>query len=200
MVRCTTILTASLALLLAACTAPTVSSDDPTSRILLAGDGSPDGPDETPEPDGDDCTLTQGYWKNHESDWPVTSLDLGGVTYDQAELLTFLGNGEDASLILAQQFIAALLNVANGAVPAADVSDALADADDWMADYADADGRLAYGVAPSSAEGQIAVALSEVLDEFNNGLYDTPHCDDVDTGETDPDNPDPDNPDDGSYD
>jgi len=35
-----------------------------------------------------DCTLTQGYWKNHPDAWPVTSLELGSRTYSKAEALS----------------------------------------------------------------------------------------------------------------
>ena len=56
----------------------------------------------------DDCTLTQGYWKNHASAWPVSSLTLGSVSYDQDELIAILktpvkGNG---LVKLAHQLIA----------------------------------------------------------------------------------------------
>ena len=53
--------------------------------------------------------------------WPVNSLMLGSQTYSKAELLTILrtrvgaGPKADASLILADQLIAAKLNIANGA-------------------------------------------------------------------------------------
>src|SRR5579859_6044248 len=81
------------------------------------------------------CTFTQGYWKNHPSAWPVTSLTIGGVSYTEAQLLTIFGDapGGDASLILAHQLIAALLNVDNGAVPSATVQQAINDAQAWMA-------------------------------------------------------------------
>src|SRR5690606_41857958 len=32
------------------------------------------------------CTLTQGFWKNHEKDWPVDGLNIGGTDYTAAEL------------------------------------------------------------------------------------------------------------------
>src|SRR5678810_970304 len=46
----------------------------------------------------DDCTLTQGYWKNHPDAWPVSSLKLGTHTYTKDELIAILktpvmGNG-----------------------------------------------------------------------------------------------------------
>src|SRR5262249_48664036 len=60
--------------------------------------------------------LSQGYWNNHPSAWPVTSLTLGGYTYSKAELLTILNTQtiSDARIILAKQLIAAELNVDNG--------------------------------------------------------------------------------------
>src|SRR6266498_1164478 len=35
---------------------------------------------------GSSCTYTQGYWRTHPDAWPVTSLTLGTVTYQAAEL------------------------------------------------------------------------------------------------------------------
>jgi hypothetical protein len=62
------------------------------------------------------CPLGQGFWKNHTGAWPVTSLTLGRQTYTQAELLALFDTPPrgDASVILAQQLIAAKLNIANG--------------------------------------------------------------------------------------
>jgi hypothetical protein len=120
------------------------------------------------------CTLTQGYWKNHPSAWPVNQLTLGGVTYSEDELITILQtppSGGDASLILAHQLIAALLNVQKGAgVPPA-VQSAIDAAQAWLASHKDADGRLPYGVHDDAA-----TSLADTLDRFNNGLAGPPHC------------------------
>ena len=69
------------------------------------------------------CPLGQGNWKNNPAAWPASALPmtLGSQTYTQTELLTILmtpigkGTKADASLILADQLIAAKLNIANGA-------------------------------------------------------------------------------------
>src|SRR5439155_20993864 len=60
----------------------------------------------------DTCVLSQGYWSQHASAWPVTVLTLGNPanpahTYSKSELLKILGLASkgDASLILAQQEI-----------------------------------------------------------------------------------------------
>src|SRR5215212_2631059 len=66
----------------------------------------------------DRCPLSQGYWRTHPAAWPVTTLVLGNSanaahTYSQRELLAiFDANAKkDASLILADQLIAAKLNI-----------------------------------------------------------------------------------------
>ncbi|WP_148314448.1 hypothetical protein [Sorangium cellulosum] len=132
-----------------------------------------------PTSEGDGCTLTQGYWKNHEESWPVSSLTIGGETYSQAELLEIFRTPPkgDASLILGHQLIAALLNTASGASDAA-LDGALADVEAWMAANKDTDdGRLPYGVKRGGAADE-AVSLSGTLADFNEGGIGPGHCDD----------------------
>jgi hypothetical protein len=127
---------------------------------------------------GGPCTLTQGYWKNHPDAWPVTSLTIGGVVYSQDDLLAIfaMDPGGDASLILAHQLIAALLNQAAAVNPPAAVTQALGDAQAWMSANKDADGRLPYGTSPGSAAANDATALSSTLDSFNSGMAGVAHC------------------------
>src|SRR5262249_62219106 len=58
------------------------------------------------------CPQGQGFWKNHSSAWPVSTLTLGSQTYTQAELLTILQTptGGEASPLLADQPIPAKIN------------------------------------------------------------------------------------------
>ncbi len=127
-------------------------------------------------PTSSGCTYTQGYWKNHRSAWPTSSLDLGGVTYDQTELIRLLKTAPrgDESLILAHQLIAAKLNV-GGPASDPDVGALIAAADAWLADNADADGRLPFG--GGSATRSTAILLASQLDAFNNGVTGPGHCD-----------------------
>lgn len=118
------------------------------------------------------CPLTQGYWANHPESWPTTSLMLGVQSYTQAELLALMpGGGTDASTILAVQLIAAKLNIAAGADPAA-IGAALLTADSLLGQFV---GKLPYNVAPTSAQGEAMVNVAGLLDSFNNGLL-TPGC------------------------
>jgi len=104
-------------------------------------------------------------------------LALGSQTYTQAELLKILttpvrsGTGADASLILADQLIAAKLNVANGSDPTP-VAGIIVDADALLARFA---GKLPYGVKPTSSTGRAMVKDASTLDSYNNDTL-TPTC------------------------
>jgi len=117
-----------------------------------------------------DCTFTQGYWKNHPEAWPVTTLTLGTVSYTQAELLSILGqpSGGNGLVILAHQLIAAKLNVAQGATPPCC---------GWIAT---SDGLIGPQVVPPVGAGYLPPATvnaaANALDDYNNGRTGPGHC------------------------
>jgi hypothetical protein len=122
---------------------------------------------------GSSCTYSQGYWRNHANAWPVTSLTLGTVTYQAAELMAILddparGNG---LVILVHQLIATKLNIANGAEPSA-AQQAITDADNMI-------GAL---VVPPIGNGYLPPVqtgdLTETLTEYNEGTIGPGHCND----------------------
>ncbi len=117
---------------------------------------------QTPE-----CPKTQGYWQANPEAWPVSSLTLGAETYAKNELLGLLASPArgDASVVLAQQMIAARLNIANGVDPTP-VGAILEHADALFASF---NGKLPYGVKSSTVVGQAMVADAVLLDQFNNG-------------------------------
>ncbi len=125
------------------------------------------------------CVYTQGYWKTHPNAWCVGALVIGGKQYKKDELLKVLWTPPrrgNAVLILAHQLTAALLNIeCNGVTPPDDVADAIASAHSLLSGR---DITTAY-VAARSPDGQRMVAAAEVLDAFNNGMYEgIPHCED----------------------
>lgn len=111
--------------------------------------------------------LTQGFWKNHASAWKVTSLTLGSTNYTQAQLLAILETppSGDASLILAQQLIAAKLNIAVIGTDPTKVAATIKDADTLLGA-----GPIPEGVEVSSTIGQQMVNDASILDSLNNGL------------------------------
>lgn len=118
------------------------------------------------------CTLTQGYWKNHNRfergnrsvAWPIDERTaLCGRTW--LDILRTPTRG-DAWMILAHQWIAAELNVANGASTTREVRDALA-----------AGQTLLAACRVAEADRALAIGASEVLDAYNNGDLGPGHCD-----------------------
>ena len=105
---------------------------------------------------------TPGFWKNHPSAWPVTSLSIGGDTYTQAQLMTILDTPVrgDITIILAKHLIAAKLNLAAG-VSGTVLGTTIADADDYLDDHP-------IGSKPTGTTKQEGGALKDTLDAFNN--------------------------------
>jgi hypothetical protein len=123
-------------------------------------DGDCDGDDGGDGHEENACTYTQGFWKNHPEDWPVSSLTLGTNTYTQAQLLAILGSETNGNglLILAHQLIAAKLNIASGA-SSASIAGAIAEADAMIGDLV-----VGTDSLPPSSTSDLATEL----DEFNN--------------------------------
>ena len=128
------------------------------------------------------CTYTQGYWKNHGAGachsgnnadvWPAGSLTLGTVNYTAAQLCAIFnqpaeGNGLTS---LAHQLIAAKLNIAQGAVAPAAVAQAIADADALIG------GLVAPPIGAGSLAPAVTSGLTNTLDQFNNGVTGPGHC------------------------
>ena len=120
---------------------------------------------------GTNCTFTQGYWKNHPSAWPVTTLTLGTVTYTQAQLLSILGQPVvgNGLISLAHQLIATKLNIANGADPTV-----------IAGTVASADAMIGSLVVPPVGSGYLSPASTstdtQALDDYNNGITGPGHC------------------------
>jgi len=102
----------------------------------------------------------------------VSRLGIGGFTYWkwQANAILWTSPKGDATYILAQQLIAAKLNILNGAGANA-VASTIADADDWLTGHP-------LGSDPKMGDRDDGIALASTLDDYNNGLLGSDHCDD----------------------
>ena len=100
-------------------------------------------------------------------------MTLGNQSYSKAELQTLLASASttDASLILARQLIAAILNTANGSNPVP-ICDTIAQAQALLSGFS---GKLPYAVKPSSALGKKMINLANTLAAYNMGQL-TPGC------------------------
>ena len=136
------------------------------------------------------CTLTQGYWKTHSQFGPAPhdedgwdfDLDGDGTHEDGDEDFFTSGmswhamfwtapQGGNVYIQLAHQYMAAKLNVLNGAHASDEILKALEDAEDF---FSESDGPDA-DIPKKDAKG--IRDLASLLDRYNNGLEGTPHCD-----------------------
>jgi hypothetical protein len=133
------------------------------------------------------CTLTQGYWKTHSkygpapSDpaWnnltpsgPDTTFFLSGQTWYQ--VFNTSSAGGNAYYILAHQYMAARLNILNGASSTSTVNTALAWATTFFNTYTPAQiGALKGSTEPRAT----AIANASTLESFNTGATGPGHCD-----------------------
>lgn len=127
------------------------------------------------------CTLTQGYWKTHSREGPAPYDDAWKNIGPLEEDTLFFNSGKtwyevfwtapagNAYYNLAHQYMAAKLNVLNGAAPAS-VSATLTAAEALFNAQGAGDTTL------SRAERTLALSLATTLDNYNNGLIGPGHC------------------------
>lgn len=127
------------------------------------------------------CTLTPGYWKTHSHRGPApydnawlaigaagadTTFFLSGTSYYNVLWTAPRGN---VYYILAHAYIAAKLNILNGASAPTAVNTAITQAEAFFATK-----------TPTSsltrAQRNAAIALATTLDNYNNGLIGPGHC------------------------
>lgn len=121
------------------------------------------------------CTLTQGYWRTHSDQGPAPFDDAWEALGPLQEDTLFFDSGQtyyeilwsapkkgNAYLILAHQYIAAELNMLNGATASASVQAAF-------------DTATAYFSSGGATKAQL-ISWAATLDQFNNGLLGTAHC------------------------
>jgi hypothetical protein len=109
------------------------------------------------------CTRPLKYWVNHPGKWQLDQFQLGNVEYDQQEALQILTLNPqgDASYILAQQYISALLNIAAPADPTAVLED-LELASVWF-------NGIPLGSMPGNPERKVGLQIAESLEAYNLG-------------------------------
>ena len=115
------------------------------------------------------CPMTVSAWVAVPGDWPVSSLTLGSQVYNAAELFALLtmDAGGDASVLLAQQLIAAKLSAAAGTDTTV-VNALIAEADNTLATYT---GKLPFGVAAGTADGADLVVIADTFQVFSTGAF-----------------------------
>ena len=140
--------------------------------------------------EGNGCTLTPGYWKTHsifgpapyDDTWALIGEDtiffLSGLSF--YDVLWTVPEGGNAYYILAHAYIAARLNVLNGASIPSDVEIVLNNATDLFGLYTPEQVGALRG---NDDLRKRFVAMAETLDDYNNGIFGPGHCDDECNGD-----------------
>jgi hypothetical protein len=128
------------------------------------------------------CTLTQGYWKTHSLHGPAPYDDAWLAIGPEGADTLFFKTGKtwytvfwtqpagNAFYNLAHQYMAAKLNILNGASAPQSVTDAITAAEALLNAQGAGDTSL------SKSETKTALALASTLDKYNNGLIGPGHC------------------------
>lgn len=139
---------------------------------------------DVPCPQG--CTLTQGYWKTHSVNGPApydetwaeigedTAFFSSGQSY--YEVLWTSPKGGNAYYILAHQYIAAKLNMLDGAAVPAEVQTAFDGATALFGTYTPAQIAALKGKAGNEVRAQF-ISLAGILGSYNEGDLGPGHCD-----------------------
>jgi hypothetical protein len=134
----------------------------------------------------DGCTLTQGYWKTHSEYGPAPYDDTWAMLPNGADTPFFLSGQSyyevlwtapkgNAYYILAHQYIAAELNVLNGASIPSEALDAWNEAEALFSTYTPDEIGALKGKAGKDLR-EWFLSLAETLDDYNNGLLAPGHC------------------------
>jgi len=147
---------------------------------------------------GEGCTLTQGYWKTHSNKGPAPLDTTWNLLPDQpaafdpdaiqeAEDETFFYSGQtwyqvfwtssaggNAYYILAHQYMAAVLNILNGASSTAAVNAAITNAGNYFNNAANTP---ASALNLSKSARKTLLGYATTLGNYNTGVIGPGHCD-----------------------
>jgi hypothetical protein len=118
--------------------------------------------------------FSHGYWQTHPQAWCMETIMLGCVTYTQAQAIAIMrhATSQDRTYLVAQELIAAKLNVqCKGGNPSC-VSNLIAAADAWLCQHP-----IGSGVSGGSAAWKQIKATYAAMEKYNTGHSCAPSCD-----------------------
>jgi|GEM_PF-1987230 len=122
------------------------------------------------------CAYSSGYWKNHNANWPTgyspNAAWYGAGTKSWSDMLGVPPRG-DAGLILAKQYIAASLNLAQGSDPSTTV---MTEGNKMMSIQDIVDACTGHYRGITKLPDSRLLEFSTILDNYNNGRIGPGHC------------------------
>ena len=119
------------------------------------------------------CVLSPGYWSSHQQAWCVDPIQIGCASYTRTQAIAIIrhNSSQDKTYSLAQQLIAAKLNISCRQTSASCVASAIAAADSWLCTHP-----VGSGVRASSSAWLVIKASYDTLVSYNAGTLCAPSC------------------------
>jgi Concanavalin A-like lectin/glucanases superfamily len=119
------------------------------------------------------CLLSSGYWLNHPEAWCMETIQIGCATYTQTQAIAIMrrNSSQDKTYSLAQQLIAAKLNVSCKQSSTSCIASAIIAADSWLCAHP-----VGSGVRANSSAWQQIKTTYNALVNYNSGLLCAPSC------------------------
>lgn len=119
------------------------------------------------------CVFNPKYWINHPQIWCMETIQIGCASYTPAQALAIMrhNSSQDKTYTLAQQLIAAKLNISCRASSTSCVASAIGPADAWLCAHP-----VGSGVRANTAAWQAISATNDTLDKYNRGVLCAPIC------------------------
>jgi hypothetical protein len=120
------------------------------------------------------CLLSAGSWLNHPEIWCMETIQIGCVTYAQTQAIAIMrhNSSRDKTYSLAQQLIAAKLNISCKNSSTSCIASAIVAADSWLCTHP-----VGSGVRANSSAWQAIKATYNLLAKYNAGQLCAPSCD-----------------------
>ena len=127
----------------------------------------------SPSPAPSACVLGQGYWMNHPQAWCTETIRLGCLNYSQTQAIAIMRHNasQDKTYSLAQELVAAKLNVTCKHTDQSCVSSLIAAADNFLCSHP-----IGSGVTANSSPWQQVKATFSALAKYNSGMRCAPRC------------------------
>jgi hypothetical protein len=117
--------------------------------------------------------FSHGYWQNHPQAWCMETIQLGCQTYTRSQAIAIMrhNSSHDKTYTLAQQLIAAKLNVACKGSDSSCIASDIAAADSFLCAHP-----IGSGVTANSSAWQQIKATHSRLAKYNEGKLCAPSC------------------------
>ena len=119
------------------------------------------------------CVWSPGYWLNHPAGWCMDTIQIGCATYTRVQAIAIMrhNSSQDKTYSLAQQLIAAKLNITCKQTNSSCIANAITAADSWLCSHP-----VGSGVKANSSAWQAIKTTYTAIVNYESGTLCAPSC------------------------